>query len=411
MASLTGQAISDSYEQLLTLPDGGGNTTTLVPVTDGDGGTAFALKLSTTSISIDATDRFYLDGDAGTPTTYITESSNGVMDFYADGEILLRLARDDASAIYANKLYIVDENIGTADTSRMTLQCAVSTSGASVVHSIQLTGDAYGDDVLLLGRDDSATSTNVVLNADVGIGTHAASPTGPTVGFQIFKETHVGYDDNGYDVKFFGATAGAYMRWDQANDQLELVGNTDVGSRLIISGAQDPAISITSSDAGSSIDIRDNNSSNMAGMITYGAVGSTNDRLELKTNNIVRLTVNETQCKIEGALVLPNRGAVTQGTSATTAVTLNNTAGIITTYAATLAANTEVQFTLTNSTIQADSLILVSMNDMNTDANSHILVTTNTIASGSYIINLFNCGSGTASATACQIHYWVINNS
>ena len=110
-------------------------------------------------------------------------------------------------------------------------------------------------------------------------------------------------------------------------------------------------------------------------------------------------------------IIHTNRGAVTQGTNATTAVTLNTTSGIITTYAATLATNTEVQFTLTNSTIQADSLVLVSMNDMNTDANSHILVTTNTIAGGSCIINLFNCGSGTATATACHIHFLVINNS
>jgi len=110
-------------------------------------------------------------------------------------------------------------------------------------------------------------------------------------------------------------------------------------------------------------------------------------------------------------IIHTNRGAVTQGISATTAVTLNTTSGIITTYAATLAANAEIQFTLTNSTIQADSLILVSMNDMNTYANSHILVTTNTIAGGSCIVNLFNCGSGTASATACHIHFLVINNS
>ena len=110
-------------------------------------------------------------------------------------------------------------------------------------------------------------------------------------------------------------------------------------------------------------------------------------------------------------IIHTNRGAVTQGTSATTAVTLNATSGIITTFAATLAADTEVEFTLTNSAIQSDSLILVSMNDMNTEATAHLLVTTNTIADGSCIINLFNCGSGTATATACQVHFLIINNS
>ena len=46
MASLTGQSIASSYEQLLSLPDGGGNGTTLVDITDGDGVTTFSLKLA-----------------------------------------------------------------------------------------------------------------------------------------------------------------------------------------------------------------------------------------------------------------------------------------------------------------------------------------------------------------------------
>ena len=54
MASLTGSTISSSYEQLLTLPDGGGNGTSYVQVTDGDGGTEFGIKLSTTGASFPA---------------------------------------------------------------------------------------------------------------------------------------------------------------------------------------------------------------------------------------------------------------------------------------------------------------------------------------------------------------------
>ena len=46
MASLTGQSIASSYEQLLSLPDGGGDGTTLVDITDGDGVTTFSLKLA-----------------------------------------------------------------------------------------------------------------------------------------------------------------------------------------------------------------------------------------------------------------------------------------------------------------------------------------------------------------------------
>mgnify|MGYP000979850395 CR=1 FL=1 len=62
MATLTGSTIAASYDQVLTLPSGGGNTTTLVAITDGDAGTTFALKVATTSISVGATNKIYLDG-------------------------------------------------------------------------------------------------------------------------------------------------------------------------------------------------------------------------------------------------------------------------------------------------------------------------------------------------------------
>ena len=39
----------------------------------------------------------------------------------------------------------------------------------------------------------------------------------------------VGIDDAGYDVKFFGATSGSYMLWDESADKLILYGQMDVG--------------------------------------------------------------------------------------------------------------------------------------------------------------------------------------
>ena len=38
----------------------------------------------------------------------------------------------------------------------------------------------------------------------------------------------VGVDDTGHDVKFFGATSGKYMEWDESADQLEVTGSVDV---------------------------------------------------------------------------------------------------------------------------------------------------------------------------------------
>ena len=131
----------------------------------------------------------------------------------------------------------------------------------------------------------------------------------------------------------------------------------------------------------------------------------------LATTGNITTSGNVVISDVTDGIIHTARGAVTQATNATTAVTLNATSGIITTFAATLATNTDVEFTLTNSAIQADSLILVSINDMTTQAASKIIVTTNTIAGGSVIISQFNAGSGTATATANHIHFLVINNS
>jgi len=48
----------------------------------------------------------------------------------------------------------------------------------------------------------------------------------------------VGVDDAGHDVKFFGATAGQYMLWDESADTLFVTGEIDAGS-LDISGNVD----------------------------------------------------------------------------------------------------------------------------------------------------------------------------
>jgi hypothetical protein len=47
---------------------------------------------------------------------------------------------------------------------------------------------------------------------------------------QIDAALTVGVDDTGYDVKFYGATGGAYMLWNQATDTLDVVGSIEFDS-------------------------------------------------------------------------------------------------------------------------------------------------------------------------------------
>ena len=184
MASLGGSTVSSSYNRLLILPSGGGDGANLVQLKDGDEGTSFALKISNDAISINTNQKFYFD-DGG--DTYITESSNGVMDFYTAGKLAFRLSPtgDAKSALYADQLYIGHGALGLSNDSRLNIMSQTSVNGTSAVHGILVTGDNWGDDVIVLGRTDDKDSSNVVLNAKVGVGTHADYPTGPVSDFQL----------------------------------------------------------------------------------------------------------------------------------------------------------------------------------------------------------------------------------
>ena len=72
--------------------------------------------------------------------------------------------------------------------------------------------------------------------------------------FQVTGTLTVGVDDTGHDVKFFGATSGSYMLWDESQDDLVLggaarlgIGTTSPGTSLHLSDAEQVTLSVDSS--------------------------------------------------------------------------------------------------------------------------------------------------------------------
>ena len=111
-------------------------------------------------------------------------------------------------------------------------------------------------------------------------------------------------------------------------------------------------------------------------------------------------------------IVHTNSGTITQATDHTTGVTINATSGVIQLAAVALANATNAEFTVTNSTVQADSVILLTIQDENTTNNAQLSVATHTIAGGSFKISVHHADSaGATSATASKIHFLIINNS
>ncbi len=106
----------------------------------------------------------------------------------------------------------------------------VSASKAVIVDSDKdLTG---GRNITITGELDAAT-LDISGDADIDGTTNldAVDIDGAT---QIDATVTVGVDDTGYDVKFFGATSGASLLWDESEDDLILAG----AARVVVPDGQ-----------------------------------------------------------------------------------------------------------------------------------------------------------------------------
>jgi len=108
---------------------------------------------------------------------------------------------------------------------------------------------------------------------------------------------------------------------------------------------------------------------------------------------VVGLLKNPTCC---AKYVTLTKGVVTQTGSITSAVTLNQPAGEITTVSATIAGTVNT-FTLNNSYIKADSVILATVND--TSGAGLVVVQVDNIVAGSCSISLAGVVSNTGTVT------------
>ena len=100
------------------------------------------------------------------------------------------------------------------------------------------------------------------------------------------------------------------------------------------------------------------------------------------------------------------QGTVTQATSKSTAVTLNKPAGRITMNAASLAATTNVSFTLNNSYISSNDIVILNLSSGATAASYNLWV--DSLGAGTVSITLRNTTAG-ALAEAVIINFAIIH--
>jgi len=97
-------------------------------------------------------------------------------------------------------------------------------------------------------------------------------------------------------------------------------------------------------------------------------------------------------------------GAVTQGTSKATGVTLNQPCGQITTHDASLAGGAEVSFTVTNSEVAATDVVMVCVGSG--ASTGTYIASVSAVAAGSFDVTLSNVG--TTAGEALVLNYAVV---
>jgi hypothetical protein len=205
-----------------------------------------------------------------------------------------------AGTAIASKVVTTDANIDTTgqrnltisgelDAATLDISGAIDIAGASQFSSTITVGvDDTGYDVKLFGAtsgksllwDESADSL-IVTGTTTLVGTTNLDAVDIDGAVQLDATLTVGVDDTGYDVKFFGATSGKSLLWDESADSLivtgttTLVGTTNLDAVDIDGAVQlDAALTIGANDQGYDI-------------IIYGDTASANITWDTSVDDLI----------------------------------------------------------------------------------------------------------------------------
>tara|TARA_Y100001963_G_scaffold13345_1_gene16669 strand:+ start:6617 stop:9577 length:2961 start_codon:yes stop_codon:yes gene_type:complete len=207
---------------------------------------ATTLDIGGTNITTTAAEINLIDGGTARGTTAVA-SGDGIL-INDDGT--MRMTNVDTVSTYFASHSVGGSNIvttgalnsgsitsgfGTIDTGSSTITTTGLISGGSLdIDDVLINGTTIGhtddtdlmtlaDGVLTIAGELDATTLDISGNADID-GTTNLDAVDIDGAVQIDATVTVGVDDTGHDVKFFGATSGAYMLWDESADDLILAG-------------------------------------------------------------------------------------------------------------------------------------------------------------------------------------------
>ena len=341
-----------------------------------------------------------LFGDTG---TYIHQSADGVLDLVSDTEIEINATTIDINGAVAMDGAITGAtNItlsGELDAATLDISGNADIDGTTNLDIVDIDGAVQLDSTLTVGADDQGydikffgdtasaymlwdtSADDLVLAGAAGIdlagdidvdGTANLDAVDIDGAVQIDNTVTVGVNDTGYDVKFFGATSGAYMLWDESTDDLVLAGAAKLylydaaggeylsssGSALTIASGG-TAWELPTSDGSANQLLKTDGSGNLDWTTVVGTitalnnatanelvtVGATTTELDAEANLTFDGTTLTTTALAVDDVAVDGKVVTMTGSSSDTAVFTagtNGTLSIVTTDAAAAAANIQI---------------------------------------------------------------------
>ena len=170
------------------------------------------LTVSTTEVNI-------LDGDTTATSTTVADADRVVLN---DNGTMVQVAVTDLAAYFDDEITAMPNLTSVGTLTTLTVDNVII-NGTTIGHTSDTDLMTLTSGVVTVAGELDATTLDISGNADID-GTTNLDVVDIDGAVQIDATVTVGEDDTGYDVKFFGDTASAYMLWDTSADDLILGG-------------------------------------------------------------------------------------------------------------------------------------------------------------------------------------------
>ena len=278
---LIGEAFSYGTETI-------GDADSTLTIADGaaDAARSFYLKI-TSSVDLTTTrivtlgpntvSKVWMIENATTGSQVITiKQGSGATINVPNGQVKM-ISTDGAGSGGAVLDLLVDVDLtGTTTLVNLDVSGTLGVTGVLTATSLDISGDIDVDGTTnldVVDIDGAVDMSSTLLVTGVLTTTAATVSNG---GGQFNGAINVGVDDTGYDVKFFGATAGAYMLWDESADDLILGGaaGLSVNSAALVTGVLTANGGAVFNESGADVDFRVESATTANALFVEGSSGN-----------------------------------------------------------------------------------------------------------------------------------------